>query len=74
MDLGKAIAQALAEALAACRKVGTVTGTSGTKVVVLVNGGSMTLPRLESYTPTIGDVVQIDATVRDAWLILGKVA
>lgn len=64
----------LDELLSSRRKTGTVTGTSGTKVVVLVEGGSMTLPRLASYTPTVGDVVQIDAMVSGSWLVIGKPA
>jgi hypothetical protein len=65
----------LEQMFASRRKVGTVTGTSGTKVVVTVDGASMTLPRLASYTPvTVGDVVQIDAMVSGSWLVIGKPA
>lgn len=54
---------------------GTVSGTSGTKVIVSVLGGSMTLPRLNSYTPvTVGDVVIILTACPGAWLVLGKPA
>lgn len=65
----------LEQLLASRRKVGTVTGTSGTKVVVTVDGASMTLPRLASYTtPTAGDTVIIDAMVSGSWIVLGKPA
>jgi len=74
MDIPGAVTEKLAEALAACRKVGTVTAISGTRVIVSVSGGSMTLPRMAHYTPTVGDVIQIDATVQDSWVVLGKVA
>lgn len=74
MHIADAIARVIDEALASRRKVGTVTGTSGTQVIVAVNGGSLTLPRLASYTPTNGDIVHIDATVPGAWLVLGKSA
>jgi hypothetical protein len=65
----------LEQLLASRRKVGTVTGTSGTKVVVTVDGAPMTLPRLASYTtPTAGDSVIIDAMVSGSWIVLGKPA
>jgi hypothetical protein len=70
-----AITLKLEQLLASRRKVGTVTGTSGTKVVVVVDGASMTLPRLASYTtPAVNDVVIIDAMVSGAWIVLGKPA
>jgi hypothetical protein len=53
---------------------GTVAGTSGTKVIVTVQGASLVLPRLTSYTPTVGDVVVILTACPGAWLILGKPA
>jgi hypothetical protein len=55
------------------RKVGTVSGTNGTKVIVVVDGNTVTLPRLSSYTPVNGDVVHIDCN-GDSWLVLGKSA
>ncbi len=75
MDLHVAIDAALAELRRSARKTGTVTGTSGTKVVVTVEGASLTLPRLASYTtPTAGDVVIIDAMQPGAWYVAGKPA
>lgn len=55
-------------------KVGTVTGTDGTKVIVLVEGSTNTYPCLTSYTPTIGDVVLILTVKPGAWFVLGKPA
>lgn len=74
MKLSAGIAQYLDRALAGrARRTGTVTGTSGTKVIVTVGSNSVTLPRLASYTPTIGDIVHID-TAGPGWLVLGKSA
>lgn len=64
----------LDELLSSRRKSGTVTAIVGTKVRVTVDNGSVDLPRLASYTPTVGDVVQIDAMVSGSWLVLGKAA
>lgn len=73
MKTEDAIAAIRAEVLNAFWRTGTVTGTLGTKVIVLVQGGSMTIPRLNSYTPTVGDVVWIAATPI-GWACLGKPA
>jgi hypothetical protein len=75
MKLGTAILNAIERHLSGLtRKVGTVTGTSGTKVIVTVDGNSVTIPRLASYTPVVvGDIVHIDTT-GDSWLVLGKSA
>lgn len=67
-----AIAEALAQLTDSLRMVGTVSGTSGTKVLVNVRGTVLTLPRLNWYSPTVGDVVQIQGPA--PWLVLGKVA
>ena len=74
MDLAAAVHQLVEEALRARRKVGTVTAVSGTQVIVTVNGGSLLLSRMAHYTPTVGDTVQIDATIPGSWLVLGRVA
>lgn len=56
------------------RRVGTVTGVDGTRVVVNIAGDTRTLPRLKSYTtPANGDIVHID-TSGDGWLVLGPSA
>lgn len=74
MGLAEAIVWFIEQALAGrTRQVGTVSGTSGTKVIVTVNASTLTLPRLASYTPTVGDIVHIDTT-GESWLILGKSA
>lgn len=67
-----AIADALAQLVDSLRLVGTVSGTSGTRVLVTVRGTLLTLPRLASYTPTVGDVVHIQGPA--PWLVLGKTA
>lgn len=74
MNLSEAILKAIQEAVEGQRRrIGTVTGTSGTKVIVNVDSGAVTIPRLASYTPTVGDVVHID-TSGDGWLVLGTSA
>jgi hypothetical protein len=55
------------------RRVGTVVGTSGTQVIVAIDGTTMTLPRLKSYAPVNGETVHID-TAGDGWLVLGASA
>lgn len=54
-------------------RVGTVSGTSGTKVVVVVSGQTHTISRFPWYTPVIGDVVQI-AWPKGRPFCLGKFA
>lgn len=72
MQIEDALEIRLAELVYDLRKVGTVTGTSGAQVIVSVQGQSLTLPRLASYTPTVGDVVQILGPA--PYLVLGKAA
>lgn len=67
-----AVAEALAQLTDSLRLVGTVSGTSGTRVLVNVRGTVLTLPRLGWYSPTVGDVVHIQGPA--PWLVLGKVA
>jgi hypothetical protein len=75
VSLEDAVEKRLDEFRASLLKVGTVTNTSGTKVVCTVEGVSMTLPRLASYTPvTNGDVVIVAALKPGAWFVLGKPA
>jgi ribosomal protein L21E len=66
--------QRLEELFAAQKKQGTVTAIVGTKVDVTVDGSVMRLPRYKHYTPTVGDVVDIDASRRGAWIVLGTPA
>jgi hypothetical protein len=68
MDTGEAVNDALRQP--GEWKVGTVSGTSGQKVIVAVPGisPSPTLPRAASYSsPVNGDVVLI------AWLDIGPI-
>lgn len=74
MRLIDAISLLIEQALANRHKVGVVTAIASPKVTVTVDNGSMDLPRLASYTPTVGDVVHIDASIQGAWLVLGKSA
>lgn len=75
MSLEDAVEKRLNEFRDALLKTGTVTGTSAAKVVLTVEGVSMTLPRLASYTPvTNGDVVIVAALKPGAWFVLGKAA
>ncbi|WP_086663686.1 hypothetical protein [Lentzea kentuckyensis] len=67
-----AVAEALTQLIESLRLVGTVSGTSGTRVLVNVRGTVLTLPRLASYSPTVGDVVHIQGPA--PWLVLGKTA
>lgn len=74
MSFADAVAEhVLTVVLRRARRTATVTGTSGTSVIVSIDGGAMTLPRLASYTPTVGDVVHIDCA-GDGWLVIGKTA
>ena len=69
----ESIAARLSELVDSMRLVGTVTGTSGTKVLVNVRGTVLTLPRLNSYSaPVNGDVVNILGPA--PYLVLGKTA
>ena len=67
-----AIEARFAELLATLRRTGVVTGTSGTKVIVTVQGESKTLPRLSSYTPALNDVVIIQGP--PPYIVIGKPA
>lgn len=73
MDPADAVEQRLQAILDGLWKTGTVTGTSGTKVILTVEGASKTLPRLAAYTPVNGDVV-IVAARPGAWFVIGKTA
>lgn len=56
------------------RRSGFVTGAAtGNRVQVTVEGTSMALRRLATYTPVAGDTVAIDCA-GDYWLITGKIA
>ncbi|MFD8496348.1 hypothetical protein [Amycolatopsis sp. NPDC059657] len=72
MDTADAVAAKFEELRASMRKTGKVTAIVGVKVVVSILGSSMTLPKLRDYTPIVGDVVIIDATDPNAWLVIGS--
>jgi hypothetical protein len=69
--LEQAVDQRFAELRDSLLKIGTVSGTSGTKAIVAVEGASMTLPVLTSYTPVVGHVVYILTLKPGAWFVLG---
>lgn len=72
MDLGEAVEEHGPDPESYWR-VGTVSGTNGNKVIVVVNGATHTISRFTWYTPTIGDVVQI-AWPKGRPFCLGKLA
>lgn len=74
MALADDVLEALTRAPALSTWIGQVTAIATPKVTCTVAGGSLTLPRLASYTtPAVGDVVLVLATP-GAWIVLGKIA
>jgi hypothetical protein len=75
VDIPAAVERMRRDMLGSLWKTGTVSGSqsSPARVIVTVQNGSMTLPRLASYTPTTGDTVLIAAT-SIGWIVLGKIA
>lgn len=76
MDLERAVAAAVADALEKIRRrTATVASFTASTVTVTLPGGTpKTLPYLKGYSPTNGDVVHIDCSIPDSWLVLGKSA
>lgn len=77
MDLEKAVAAAVAAAIDKIRRrTGTVVSFTASKVNVTLPGTAVPRPLsyLKQYTPTNGDIVQIDCSIPDSWLVLGKSA
>lgn len=75
MRLIDVIQRIIDQRFAELRRVGQVTAIVGTKVTVsLPGGGTMTLPRMAHYTPTVGDKVHIDCTLSGSWIVVGKPA
>jgi hypothetical protein len=72
MRIEHAIEQRFDGLAAGMWRTGTVTGTSGTQIIVAVENTSMTLPKLATYTPTVGDVVIIAARP-GSWFVLGTI-
>ena len=69
-----AIEHRLTELRDGLMRTGTVIGTAGSHVIVSIEGAALILPRLRSYTPALGDTVQILAARPGAWLVLGASA
>lgn len=76
MELERAVAAAVAEAIEKIRRrTATVASfTASTVTVDMPGGGQRTLAYLKSYTPVVGHVVNIDCSIPDSWLVLGKSA
>jgi hypothetical protein len=70
--LAKAINDKFDLLTASMWKVGKVTAIVGATVTVTVDSGSVTLPKLASYSPTVGDVVQI-AWPKNRPFVLGRI-
>jgi hypothetical protein len=71
--LDHAMEQRLADA-ADRHATGQVSAVVGNKITVTTTGGaSLTIPRLATWTPTVGDVVVI-AKTPGGWVALGKIA
>lgn len=68
--LAKAINDKIEQSVQQQWKVGHVTVVS--PLTVTVDGGSVVLPKLASYTPTVGDTVQI-AWPKNRPFVLGKI-
>lgn len=74
MKLIDVVHRLIDERFASLRKIGTVTAIVGTKVTVTVDNGSMTLPRMAHYSPTVGDKVHVDCLISGSWIVVGKPA
>lgn len=54
-------------------RVGQVTAVVGSKITVFTSGGAtLTIPRLNTWTPVAGDVVLIAITPA-GWVAIGKI-
>lgn len=72
-SLARAINQKIEQLIGGMWRVGTVTAIASPKVTVtLDDGGSLTLPKLASYSPTVGDTVQI-AWPKNRPFIVGRI-
>lgn len=69
-----AVTLRLEQLLESKQKVGKVTAIVGNKVTVTVENGSVTINRNAGYTPTVGDVVVINAMTPGSWFVLCKFA
>lgn len=66
-----AINKALGDLRASFFAIGTVTAISGATLTVTVRGGSLTMPKLASYTAAVNDTVQV-ALAPGRPFVLGK--
>lgn len=54
-------------------RVGQVTAVVGSKLTVVTSGGSsLTIPRLNNWTPVAGDIVLLAITPA-GWIAVGKI-
>lgn len=54
-------------------RVGQVSAVVGNKITVITSGGgTITIPRLNTWTPVVGDVVLIAVTTA-GWVAVGKI-
>lgn len=71
MGLEHAISARIADATEQFR-VGQVSGIVGTHLTIALSGGTYTVPRLATWTPTVGDLVLIARTPA-GWIALGNI-
>ncbi|WP_432845967.1 hypothetical protein ACQPXB_35840 [Amycolatopsis sp. CA-161197] len=71
MALGEAVAAEIDDRFRALRKAGTVSAISGIKLWVLVDGGSMLLPKYRHVSAVVGDEVDVDTSRAGAWVVVG---
>ncbi len=69
-----ALWQRIEDLVASQKKQGVVIGIVGNKVQVNVDNTLLTLPRYKHYTPALADIVDIDASRRGAWIVIGTPA
>lgn len=73
MDISLAVGSQIERATQDLQRTGVVQGyQAGGTVTVSVDGGTLTLPHLNSYFPRLGDVVQILAVRSGGWLVIGS--
>lgn len=73
MRLEKAVDQRLVDTTERFR-VGQTSAVVSNKITVTTSGGaSLTVPRLATWTPAIGDIVVLALTPA-GWIALGKIA
>lgn len=54
-------------------RVGQITAVVGSRLTVVTSGGAaLTIPRLSTWTPVVGDIVLLAVTPA-GWVALGKI-